>query len=68
MDLLGGVGGSGNAWAGGASFRNGLIAGLTSGGYGALTGGVIGGVLGGIQSVKHGGNFWSGKGATFANT
>jgi RHS repeat-associated protein len=62
------VGGAGNAWAGGASFGNGLGAGLTSGGYGALTGGVIGGLSGGIHSVKHGGNFWSGKGATFANT
>ena len=59
------VGGSGNAWAGGANFGDGLSAGLTSGGYGALTGGVIGGVSGGIQSVKHGGNFWSGKGASF---
>ena len=62
------VGGAGNAWAGGASFTGGLRAGLTSGGYGALTGGLIGGVSRGIQAVKHGGNFWSGKGATFANT
>ncbi|MEQ9298568.1 MAG: DUF6443 domain-containing protein, partial [Cyclobacteriaceae bacterium] len=62
------VGGAGNAWAGGASFSDGLGAGFTSAGYGALTGGVIGGVSGGIQAVKHGGNFWSGKGATFANT
>ena len=59
------VGGAGNAWAGGASFAGGLRAGLTSGGYGALTGGLIGGVSGGIQAVKHGGNFWSGKSATF---
>jgi hypothetical protein len=59
------VGGAGNAWAGGASFTDGLGAGLTIGGCGALTGGVIGGMSGGIQAVKHGGNFWSGKGATF---
>ncbi|MEM9338534.1 MAG: RHS repeat-associated core domain-containing protein [Bacteroidota bacterium] len=61
------VSGSGNAWANGSSFKKGFNAGLTSGGYGALTGGVVGGISGGIQSVKHGGNFWSGKGATFAH-
>jgi hypothetical protein len=61
------IGGAGNAWAGGANFGNGLQSGLVGGGYGALTGGIIGGVSGGITSVRHGGNFWSGKGATFAS-
>ena len=59
------VGGAGNAWAGGASFTGGLRAGLTSGGYGALTRGLIGGVSGGLQAARYNGNFWSGKGATF---
>ena len=59
------VGGAGNAWAGGASFGQGLEQGLIGGGFGAVTGGLIGGVSGGITATKHGGNFWSGEGATF---
>lgn len=55
----------GNAWSNGASF----IDGLKAGGLGALTGilagGLTGGISGGILAIKHGGDFWSGKGATF---
>jgi RHS repeat-associated protein len=61
------VGGAGNAWANGASFGQGLKSGLVGCAYGTLTGEIIGGVSGGITSVKHGGNFWSGEGATFAS-
>jgi RHS repeat-associated protein len=61
------IGGSGNSWMSGANFSEGLQSGLVASGYAALTAGIIGGVSGGIVSVKHGGNFWSGKGATFAS-
>ncbi len=43
------VGGAGNAWMGGATFGQGLQAGLVGGGYGALGGVLIGGISGGIQ-------------------
>ena len=59
------VGGAGNAWAGGASFGQGLGQGIIVGGFGAVTGGLIGGISGGITATKHGGDFWSGEGATF---
>ncbi|MDD6211153.1 MAG: hypothetical protein PUB21_11180 [Bacteroidales bacterium] len=65
--LAGGfVGGAANAWAlNGATFSQGLeqgILGASSGGaLGALTGGIIGGCI----AAKHGGNFWSGKGAVY---
>jgi len=59
------VGGAGNAWVGGASFSDGLKSGLVSGGIGAATGGLVGGISGGITASKNGGNFWTGKGATF---
>jgi|GEM_PF-3355061 len=59
------VGGAGNAWSSGASFGNGLRFGVKSGANGALMGGIFGGLSGGSQAVNHGGNFWSGKGATF---
>jgi len=55
------VGGAGNAWLGGSSFGQGLSAGLQGAGAGAL----LGGVSGGISAAKNGGNFWTGKGATF---
>jgi len=59
------VTGAGNAWIGGASFGDGLVSGLQAGAIGGLTGGIIGGVAGGINAVKHGGDFWTGDGATF---
>ena len=43
------VGGAGNAWAGGANFKDGLKQGLIGAGTGALMGGVIGGITGGLQ-------------------
>ena len=43
------VGGAGNAWAGGASFGQGLRSGLIGGGAGAITGGLIGGAAGFIN-------------------
>jgi len=58
------VGGAGNAWFNGANFGEGLVQGLKGAGMGALTGGVIGGVSGGIYSAEHGGDFWTGEGAT----
>ena len=59
------VGGAGNAWFNGANFGSGLISGLKGAGIGAITGGVVGGLSGGINSLKHGGDFWTGEGATF---
>jgi RHS repeat-associated protein len=59
------VGGAGNAWANGASFRDGLKAGLIGGGLGALGGAVLGGISGGITAYRHGGNLLTGEGATF---
>ena len=59
------VGGSVNAWVNGNSFINGLKQGLTGGSFGAITGGLIGGISGGISAIKHGGDFWSGKGSIF---
>jgi hypothetical protein len=44
--------GAGNAWMGGANFGQGLYAGLSSGGYGALSGALIGGAAGGIRYQK----------------
>ncbi len=46
------VGGSGNAWMGGANFGQGLQSGLAGGGYGALGGVLIGGISSGIQYQK----------------
>jgi hypothetical protein len=59
------VGGAGNAWANGASFRDGLKAGLIGGGWGALGGAVLVGISGGITAYRHGGNLLTGEGATF---
>jgi hypothetical protein len=59
------VGGAGNAWANGASFGEGLEAGLIGGDRRALIGGGIGAIKGGISAYKHGGNLLTGEGATF---
>jgi hypothetical protein len=55
------ISGAGNSWVDGNSFGEGLLAGLASGGIGALTGGVIGGVLGGFEALDNGTNFWTGN-------
>jgi hypothetical protein len=52
---------SGNAWMGGANFRDGLWSGVKGGGIGALTGGAIGGITGGIDALIKGTNFWTGE-------
>jgi hypothetical protein len=52
--------GAGMAWSEGASFGDGLKAGLINGGIGALTGGVAGGMVGGIDAAMNGRNFWDG--------
>lgn len=52
---------AGNAWAGGASFDQGLGQGLIGGGFGAVTGGLIGGVASGISDYRHGYSFWNGS-------
>ena len=59
------IGVTGNSWFNGANFKDGLLQGLKGAGAGALSGGIFGGISGGIYSVKHGGNFWTGEGATF---
>lgn len=58
------VTGAGNAWADGANFKNGLGAGLRSGGIGAGGGAILGGVMGGVSATLTGGDFWTGKGST----
>ncbi len=57
--------GAGNAWMGGASFSDGVKTGINAGAIGGLTGGLIGGAFGAITSISHGGNFFTGDGATF---
>lgn len=59
------INGASNAWVDGASFSNGLLQGLANGGIGAVAGGVVGGISSGIEAHSHGGNFWSGRGATY---
>lgn len=59
------IGAAGNAWIGGADLGNGLEKGCSGASLGAVTGGIMGGISGGINSVKHGGNFWTGKGITY---
>jgi RHS repeat-associated protein len=46
--------GAGNAWANGSKFGDGLLAGLESGGMGALTGGLIGGLSGAMSAYEKG--------------
>ena len=54
------VSGAGNAWINGASFGEGLVAGVKSAGIGALSGAVLGGITRGITDVKKGFDFWDG--------
>lgn len=61
------VSGAGNAWMDGASFGQGLKTGLIGGTIGGANGLLVGGLVSGITAVRHGGNFWSGKGTTFIN-
>jgi hypothetical protein len=42
------------------------VQGLKAGGIGALTGGVLGGLSSAINSMEHGGDFWTGDGYTMA--
>ncbi len=60
----GAIVGAGNTWTSGSSFTQGLGAGLKGGIMGAATGAIIGGTVSGINSVRHGGNFFTGKGYT----
>ena len=53
--------GTGNSWVNGHSFGKGLLAGIGSGGIGALEGGIAGGLLGGLDALDKGTNFWTGK-------
>jgi len=57
--------GAGSTWVMGGSFSDGIKSVVKSGIIGGLIGGIIGGMSGGITAVKHGGSFWTGKGATF---
>ena len=61
------VGGVGNSLLEGQGLWSGMKSGIVGGGIGFLTGGVVGGITNGFSALKHGGNFWTGKGATFVN-
>ena len=52
---------TGNSWVDGQSFGKGLLAGLCSGGIGALEGGIAGGLCGGLDAIDKGTNFWTGE-------
>ncbi|SEQ96806.1 RHS repeat domain-containing protein [Segatella baroniae] len=54
--------GAGNSWVDGHSFGKGLLAGLESGGIGALESGLTGGIFGGIDAMDNHANFWTGRG------
>ena len=55
------ISGAGNSWVAGKKFSSGLVAGLKSGGLGALSGGITGGIHGGLDALNKGTNFWTGK-------
>ena len=57
--------GTTTSWANRGGVGDGLKAGLKGAGIGAAAGALIGGIVGGARAAIHGGNFWSGKGATF---
>ncbi len=57
--------GFGNALVGGENLGNAFGTGLKAGLIGGVSGGLIGGAVGGITASKHGGDFWSGKGAIY---
>ncbi len=59
------IGGAGSAWANGSSFKNVMKAGGISAGIGAGVGGFLGGLNSGLDAYQHGGNFWTGNGATY---
>ena len=54
------ISGAGNSWVSGQKFSSGLVAGLKSGGLGALSGGITGGIHGGLDALNKGTNFWDG--------
>ena len=54
------ISGAGNSWVSGQKFSSGLVAGLKSGGLGALSGGITGGIHGGLDALNKGTNFWTG--------
>ncbi|WP_456076863.1 RHS repeat domain-containing protein [Hoylesella timonensis] len=54
--------GADNSWVDGHSFGKGLLAGLESGGIGALESGLTGGIFGGIDAMDNHANFWTGRG------
>jgi RHS repeat-associated protein len=56
------VGVAGNAMAFGGNIAESAIKG---GFYGAVSGAFIGGMVSGFRSVSHGGDFWTGDGATY---
>ena len=59
------VGGAGNAWVRGASSSEIFRQGFRGAAWGAAFGAVAGGIGGGITAKRHGGNLWTGKGATY---
>jgi RHS repeat-associated protein len=59
------IGGFGNSAVAGNDVSTSFISGLKGGMLGALIGGIANGLVAGVSSVKHGGDFWSGKGAKY---
>ena len=59
------MGSAGSAWHNGASFGQGLLAGIEGAGIGALTGALTGGLKRGIRAVAKGGRFKDGLTITY---
>jgi RHS repeat-associated protein len=63
------ISGTWNSWMQGNGFSAGLMDGMKSGTISAAISGAIGGITGGVEAgmyaARHGGDFWSGNGATF---
>ena len=55
--------GTGFSLLNGKSFSQSILNGCAAGGTGFLLGGAMGGLAQGISDLRHGGNFWTGKGA-----
>lgn len=61
------AGGATDAWLSGASFENGIKAGVSAAPMGIISGTVLGGITGGIKALQERTNFWTGEGTMESN-